>query len=101
MSTQTINNAAPLSEMFPSWPVVTDGAWGTELQKRGLALGDCPDAWNLLHPERVAGVARSYREAGCSAILTNTFRANEISLAAYGLAARIKEINASGVRLSK
>jgi 5-methyltetrahydrofolate--homocysteine methyltransferase len=101
MSTQTVHKAVPLREMFSTWPVVTDGAWGTELQKRGLALGDCPDAWNLQHPDRVAAIARTYRDAGCNAVLTNTFRANAISLAAYGLAGRVKDINAAGVRLSK
>src|SRR3954452_4980974 len=100
MSTETLHKPAPLSQMFATWPVVTDGAWGTELQRRGLALGDCPDACNLQHPDRVAAVAGSYADAGCSAILTNTFRANAISLAAYGLANRVKDINEAGVRLS-
>jgi 5-methyltetrahydrofolate--homocysteine methyltransferase len=91
-----------------NWPdlvsngvVLTDGAWGTELQKRGLSAGECPDAWNLSHPEEVADVARSYSGAGSRVILTNTFRANPISLAAYGLADRAAEINRAGVKLSK
>jgi 5-methyltetrahydrofolate--homocysteine methyltransferase len=82
-------------------PVVTDGAWGTELQKRGLGLGECPDAWNLAYPEDVADVARSYRRAGSRVILTNTFRANPISLAGHGLANRCAEINRAGVEISK
>lgn len=91
----------PLTKMFSEWPVVTDGAWGTELQKRGLALGDCPDAWNLKYPEKVMAVARSYIQAGSSVILTNTFRSNAISLAAHGLANRTKEINIAGVAISR
>ncbi len=81
--------------------VLTDGAWGTELQRCGLGTGECPDAWNLSHPERVADVARQYAEAGSRVILTNTFRANPISLAAYGLAERAAEINRAGVELSR
>jgi methionine synthase I (cobalamin-dependent) len=80
---------------------ITDGAWGTQLQARGLALGELPDAWNLSHPERVAEVARAYAEAGSDVILTNTFRANRISLAAHGLADRLAEINRAGVDISR
>jgi len=81
--------------------VLTDGAWGTELQKRGLGVGECPDVWNLSHPEAVADVARRYYESGSRVILTNTFRANPISLAAYGLAGRAAEINRAAVEISK
>jgi 5-methyltetrahydrofolate--homocysteine methyltransferase len=81
-------------------PVVTDGAWGTELQARGLQLGECPDGWNLRYPERVTDVARAYVEAGSRIILTNTFRANRIALADTDLAAKVVEINQRGVELS-
>jgi methionine synthase I (cobalamin-dependent) len=82
-------------------PVVTDGAWGTELQARGLASGDFPDAWNLTHPDRVADVARAYVEAGSQVILTNTFGANRLRLAAHGLAGQVAEINCRGVEISR
>jgi len=88
-------------ELVSSGPVLTDGAWGTELQKRGLGIGECPDAWNLSHPREVSEVARRYREAGSRVVLTNTFRANPISLAACDLADRAAEINRAGVELSK
>ncbi|MFO1498566.1 MAG: homocysteine S-methyltransferase family protein [Verrucomicrobiota bacterium] len=79
---------------------VTDGAWGTQLQARGLAIGEFPDIWNLLHPERVGAVAESYVEAGSQVILTNTFGANRLRLAGHNLAERIKEINRQGVEIS-
>ena len=88
-------------EWVSGGPVLTDGAWGTELQKRGLGLGELPDAWNLSHPEDVADVAHCYRQAGSRVILTNTFRANPISLAAHGLADRCTEMNRAGVEISK
>src|SRR2546425_12989510 len=69
-----------LRDLIASGPVLADGGWGTELQRRGLAIGECPDGWNLLRPEAVAEVARSYVEAGSRVILTNTFRANRIAL---------------------
>jgi len=81
--------------------VVTDGAWGTQLQARGLGIGEFPDAWNLVHPERVADVARTYVEAGSRVILTNTFGANRLRLADVGLESRVPEINRRGAQISK
>ena len=80
---------------------ISDGAWGTEFQKLGAALGACTDEWNLTKPHLVEQVARSYVEAGSHVILTNTFRANPISLAQYGLQDRCEEINRVGVRISR
>jgi len=82
-------------------PVVTDGAWGTQLQARGLEPGECPDAWNLLEAERVEAVARAYVEAGSQVILTNTFRANRLTLAGHGLAEKAAEINRAGAAISR
>lgn len=81
--------------------MLTDGAWGTQLQERGLQAGECPDAWNLLYPERVEQVARAYVEAGSQVILTNTFRANRLALERYGLAERTADINRAGVEISR
>jgi len=80
---------------------LTDGAWGTEFQKLGAVTGVCTDEWNLSKPELVRQVAESYIRAGSRVILTNTFRANSISLAQYGLLDRIVEINRAGVRISR
>lgn len=92
----------PLIErLLQRGPVLTDGAWGTQLQERGLAAGECPDAWNLTHPDRVEAVARAYVTAGSRVILTNTFRANRLALAPYGLADRVMEINRAGVEISR
>ncbi len=82
-------------------PVITDGAWGTQLQARGLPIGECPDAWNLLHPEKVEEVARAYADAGSQVILTNTFRANAVALTGSEWAGRIAEINRAGVEISR
>ncbi|NLH99332.1 MAG: methionine synthase [Chthonomonadales bacterium] len=81
-------------------PVITDGAWGTQLQARGLPVGVPPDPWNLERPEQVAEVARGYVEAGSRIILTNTFGANRVLLERHGLAARVAAINSAGARLS-
>ena len=88
-----------IAKLAASGPVPADGAWGTELQARGLAAGELPDLWNLEYPERVAEVARAYAEAGSRVVLTNTFRANRIALGEH--AARCVEINREGARLSR
>lgn len=90
-----------LSELLRNGPVVTDGAWGTQLQARGLGVGDFPDSWNLTHPKKVAEVAQAYVNAGSRVILTNTFGANRIRLAENGLADQADAINRAGVEISR
>lgn len=82
-------------------PVVTDGAWGTELQRLGLTVDEQPDAWNLQHPDRVEAVARAYVDAGCQVILTNTFGANRLRLERVGLEHEVVAINRAGVEISR
>jgi 5-methyltetrahydrofolate--homocysteine methyltransferase len=89
-----------IQQLIAQGPVLTDGAWGTQLQARGLPSGQVPDVWNLTAPEKVAEVARAYVEAGAHIILTNTFGANRLRLAESGYAAQVKEINESGARIS-
>jgi 5-methyltetrahydrofolate--homocysteine methyltransferase len=90
-----------IEDLLAAGPVVTDGAWGTQMQARGLQPGDCPDQWNLSHPERVEEVARAYVEAGSQVILTNTFGANRIMLARHELAEKTQQINQAGVEISR
>lgn len=90
-----------IDDLVGGVPVITDGAWGTQLQSYGLSGGACPDQWNLSHPEIVERVPRDYLEAGSQIVLTNTFRANRISLAHYDLADQTAEINRRGVEISR
>jgi len=89
-----------LREWLADGLLITDGAWGTELQARGLPPDTMPDTWNLTHPERVEAVARAYAEAGSQVILTNTFRANAIAM--HGCTEDdLDAINRAGVALSR
>jgi len=85
-----------LHKWLAGGPLITDGAWGTQLQARGLEPGVAPDTWNLAHPDRVEAVARAYVEAGSQVILTNTFRANAIAMEGDPEA-----INRAGVEISR
>jgi 5-methyltetrahydrofolate--homocysteine methyltransferase len=90
-----------IQQLIGNGPVLTDGAWGTEFQARGLEAGECPDHWNLTHPDRVEDVAQAYVEAGSQVILTNTFRANRLAMERHGLARQVREINLRGVEISR
>jgi methionine synthase I (cobalamin-dependent) len=89
-----------LKEWLADGLLITDGAWGTELQAQGLPPGTIPDTWNLTHPEKVEGVARAYVEAGSQVILTNTFRANAVAMKDCS-EADLDAINRAGVAISK
>ncbi|NNL75319.1 MAG: methionine synthase [Desulfobacterales bacterium] len=92
----------PLIEsLIEGGPVVTDGSWGTQMQKRGLGRGECPDSWNLSHPEKVEEVAQQYVDAGSQIILTNTFGSNRLALSHHELGDQAVEINMAGVQISK
>lgn len=92
----------PLIEtLLTGAPVITDGAWGTQMQARGLPIGGCPDEWNLTHAELVEQVPRAYVEAGSQIVLSNTFRANRVALADYGLADQAAAISRAGAEISR
>lgn len=90
-----------IAKLISAAPVVTDGAWGTELQQRGLSVGACPDTWNLAEPKKVEEVAASYVKAGSRIILTNTFGSNRFILARQGLGDKVAEVNRAGVEISR
>ena len=90
-----------IANLIKDGPVLTDGAWGTQIMKRGLQPRECPDSWNLSHPEKVEEVAREYVDAGSRVILTNTFGANRYALGKFGLADGVAEINIKGVDISR
>jgi len=65
-------------------PLILDGATGTELQKRGMPAGVCPEMWCIENPGVIAGVHGDYARAGSDAVYTCTFGANRIKLGQYG-----------------
>jgi methionine synthase I (cobalamin-dependent) len=92
---------ALIDELIAGGPALLDGAWGTELQARGLAVGEVPDLWNLEHADRVEEVARAYVDSGSDIILTNTFRANAVALADHADVSKLDRVNRAGVEISK
>lgn len=86
---------------FKGKVTVTDGAWGTELDKLGCPGGYCREEWNLSNPDKVRQVAESYVQAGSRIILTNTFGGNRISLTKHGFGDKVREFNKAGAEISK
>lgn len=79
--------------------LVADGAMGTLLYAYGADT--CYESFNLSHPEDIHAIHRAYIEAGASVIQTNTYSANYIKLAQYGLEEKVKDINKAAVRIAK
>ena len=81
--------------------LVMDGAMGTQLMERGVRPEDCFDAQNLKKPEIVLAVHKAYVQAGADIIETNTFGANRIKLADYGLDKKVHDINLEAAKLAR
>ncbi|HWC97786.1 MAG TPA: homocysteine S-methyltransferase family protein [Candidatus Sulfopaludibacter sp.] len=91
----------PLLEAIKDRALLGDGAMGTQLMLAGLEQGNCGEAWNLTHPERVLAIQRRYAEAGSDCILTNTFGGSRIMLNRHGNAGKAVEINRAAVEITR
>ena len=81
--------------------LVCDGAMGTMLYAKGIFVNKSFDALNLAEPDLVGGVHREYVRAGADVLETNTFGANRLKLAAFGLAEKLHDINVAGARIAR
>lgn len=81
--------------------VLLDGATGSNLLKRGMPAGVCPEQWILEHPEVMKGLQQEFVQAGSDIVYAPTFTANRIKLAEYGLQDNIAQMNKDLVRISK
>jgi len=107
--TKTIVRKTAYLDALKERVLVFDGAMGTMLQSMklteadfgGKALVGCNDALVLSSPEVIASVHRAYLEAGADVIETDTFRSNRITLADYGLADRVIELNRAAAQLAR
>ena len=117
------SRTARLAQLQPSLSrriLVLDGAMGTMLQRHRLTEADyCGvgttdrfahwprdlkgnnDLLVLTQPELVAAVHREYLAAGADILETNTFNANAISMADYGMEALAYELNVAGAALAR
>ena len=80
--------------------LILDGATGTELQKRGMPAGVCPEQWVIENPDAIKQIQRAYIDAGSNVVYTCTFGGNRIKLGEFGLGDRTVEINRRLAQLS-
>src|SRR5579872_5928430 len=81
--------------------LVCDGAMGTQLMLAGLANGECGEAWNLSHPERVLKIQRNYVQAGTDCLITNTFGGSRLMLKRHGHVDHVREFNQAAARIAR
>jgi 5-methyltetrahydrofolate--homocysteine methyltransferase len=105
-----------LDRLLDTRILVLDGAMGTMIQRHALTEADFRgdrfaghpgdlegnnDLLGLTRPDVIAGIHRAYLDAGADVIETNTFNANAISQADYGLEALAYEMNLEAARLAR
>jgi 5-methyltetrahydrofolate--homocysteine methyltransferase len=81
--------------------MVLDGAFGTEMQKRGMPPGISPEQWVIEHPEVLLNLQKDYIRAGSHALYTATFGANRLKLEEYGISDETMAINRKIARLAR
>jgi homocysteine S-methyltransferase len=92
---------ANLLELLQERVVLGDGATGTYLYELGAPLHHCLEELNLTRPELVTRVYQEYAGAGAQVIETNSFGANRVRLARFGLEDRVSEINRTAARVAR
>jgi len=78
-----------------------DGATGSNLQKRGLPQGVCPEYWMCQNQDIIGGLQQEFIDAGSDIIYAPTFTANKVKLEEYGLYDKIDYINRTLIQMSK
>jgi 5-methyltetrahydrofolate--homocysteine methyltransferase len=80
---------------------ILDGATGSNLQKRGMPAGVCPEKWMLENKEIIIGLQREFLESGTDILFAPTFTSNRIKLREYGMEDGIDRINRELVGVSR
>ena len=89
------------SQRLASGVLVFDGGFGTELYRRNFFVNTSYDNLVLTEPAVVTAIHQAYVDAGADVLTTNTYSANKIALARFGLAEKVEEINFAAVALAK
>lgn len=84
-----------------TFPLILDGAMGTQLYKAGMPGGVCPEQWVLSHPEAALKIQKAYIDAGSQVIYSPTFGGNAATLESNGVFNKVEEFNRELVQISR
>jgi methionine synthase / methylenetetrahydrofolate reductase (NADH) len=101
MDTSVISRVKAFREQLSRRVMVADGAMGTMLYDKGIFINRCYDELNLSAPDMIRQIHQDYVKAGAEILETNTFGANRMRLAAFGLGEKQRAINFAGVKLAR
>lgn len=94
-------NRQEFQALIKDRPLFLDGATGSNLQKKGMSAGVCPEQWILEHRDIMIELQRQFVDAGSDIVYAPTFTSNRIKLAEYGLADTVEKMNRELVAISK
>ena len=83
------------------FPIILDGATGTQLQKRGFTGDMSAEQWVLEHPESILEIQRAYVAAGSKILYSPTFGANRQKLEDRKIFNRTAQMNRELASLSR
>ena len=83
------------------FPLILDGATGTQLQANGYDGSVCAELWTIEHPEVIQRIQKSYADAGSNIVYAPTFGANRITLAEHHIHDQVKEYNHKLVQICR
>ena len=89
-----------INKLLKKRVLLLDGATGTELQKRGMPPGACPEIWCLENPRIIQAIHSDYQKSGADVVYTCTFGANRFKLGQYDVR-NVREVNSRLARLAK
>lgn len=92
---------AELQQRFAEGLLVFDGGFGTELYRRNFFVNTSYDALCINNPGAVSNIHSDYANAGADVLTTNTYNANAVALAQFGLSDKVSQINRSAVALAR
>lgn len=82
------------------FPLLLDGATGSNLMVAGMPRGVCTEIWVRDHKDVFLRLQKAYIEAGSQVIYAPTFGGNRISLSMHGLENEIEALNKTLVSYS-
>jgi methionine synthase / methylenetetrahydrofolate reductase(NADPH) len=97
----TESRAKEFRDRFHGRVFVADGAMGTMFYAKGVFINRSYDELNLSSPALVREIHQDYVKAGAEILETNTFGANRMRLAPFGLSEKLAAVNQAGVRLAR